>query len=164
MDRGPGSPDLPLTSWAREPRWGEGAEQRDAASPTRRQTWPFLSPFKGRASGCAPDKGGAPRDEAGEGAGACSAHLVPPSGAPKHWVLGDRVWKRLALGLPSTQPTTRFFHLSVILMWFGAAMSPDSKVNNFPVSRETVGGRAAEFQPRRCRGKSAGSSRKVWLL
>ena len=38
-----------------------------------------------------------------------------------------------------------FFHLAVILMWFGAAMSPDSKVNNFPVSLEIVGGRAAEF-------------------
>lgn len=60
---------------------GGGAEQRDAASPTRRQTWPFLSPFKGRASGCAPDKGGAPEMKLGKGLGMlCSS--CPHQGLP----------------------------------------------------------------------------------
>lgn len=81
----------------------------------------------------------------GKGLGCGLLIFSLPQGLPKQWVLGDRVLKCLAPGLPSTQPMARFFHLTVILMWFGAVMSPDSKVNNFLVSLETVGGRAAEF-------------------
>lgn len=68
--------------------------------------------------------------------------------------------------LPGVQPiaTLLVFPPATVLMLFGAAALPDSKIHNFLASRETVGRRVAQLQPVRCRGNLLGISRKGWLF